>query len=216
MTRHIWTPSEDAVLVARYPHERTDDISRDLGIPLVSCYARAMRLGLKKTAAYLASPAAHRFDGEKGKNSRFKPGQRAWNTGKPYRAGGRSVETQFKPGHKTHTWRPIGSERITDDGYRQRKITDTGNTVADWVEIHRLTWEEHHGPIPSGHVIVFRDRNKLNCAIENLELISRAELARRNSIHRLPPELRDTSLLLGRVTRAINKREKQRDEATQH
>lgn len=211
MTRTIWSPEQDAELVRRYPHEHTADIARDVGHPVRSCYNRAHHFGLKKTPEYLASPDAHRCDGRKGMNTRFQPGQASWNKGKSYQAGGRSVETHFQKGQKPHTWRPVGTERVTEDGYLQRKVSDTGNTVHDYVEVHRLVWQEHHGPIPPGHVVVFRDRNRTNCAIENLELISRAELARRNSIHRLPPELKEMSRLLGSITREINKQEKAND-----
>ena len=34
--------------------------------------------------------------------------------------------------------------------------------------LHHVVWEKHHGPIPPGHNIVFRDRNPVNCAPGNL------------------------------------------------
>lgn len=49
--------------------------------------------------------------------------------------------------------------------------------------VHRMNWEKENGPIPPGHVIRFKDGNTMNCAIENLECISRKEQA-----HRIPKE----------------------------
>jgi hypothetical protein len=113
------------------------------------------------------------------------------------------AETQFRRGDKPHTWRPIGTERLTKEGYLQRKMADTGSTVDDYVEVHRLLWEEHHGPIPAGHTVVFRDKDRTNIAIDNLELISRRELMLRNTVHRLPKELADLIQLRGALNRKL-------------
>lgn len=120
-------------------------------------------------------------------------GVRGWS------AGGRVRETQFKPGGRPHSWLPIGSERTSKDGYLQRKVTDTGYPPRDGVGVHILIWREHCGEIPPGHVVVFRDRNKHNLQLGNLELISRAENCRRNSIHRYPPELKEVIRLQKRL-----------------
>jgi hypothetical protein len=122
------------------------------------------------------------------------------------------AETQFKPGVRPHTWKPIGSRRLTKDGYLQRKISDTGYPPRDWVGEHILLWAKAHGPIPKGHALIFKDRNKSNICLDNLELITRRELMRRNTIHNYPPELVDVIRLgaaLKRQLRRLN--EKQND-----
>lgn len=43
-----WTEDEDATVRARYPHEDTAAIARDLGRSLRATYSRASELGLKK------------------------------------------------------------------------------------------------------------------------------------------------------------------------
>ena len=74
---------------------------------------------------------------------------------------------------------PIGSERVTKDGYLQRKVTDTGYTPKDWVAVSHIEWEKHSGrKVPKGHAVIFRDSNNRNFAPANLELISRADLMR--------------------------------------
>jgi hypothetical protein len=45
--------------------------------------------------------------------------------------------------------------------------------------LHRVVWEEHHGPVPEGLVLWFKDQDRENCAISNLECITRREVRRR-------------------------------------
>ncbi|EPV8693090.1 HNH endonuclease signature motif containing protein, partial [Pseudomonas aeruginosa] len=96
-----------------------------------------------------------------------------------------------------------GSTRVSADGYLQRKISDTGYPPRDWKGIHILLWEEHFGPIPAGHCVCFKDNNKQNVVIDNLELITRAERMRRNSIHRYPPELKSAIRVISKLKRTI-------------
>ncbi|WP_427310514.1 HNH endonuclease [Cupriavidus sp. H39] len=55
------------------------------------------------------------------------------------------------------------------------------------------------------HVIVFRDANRKNIVLENLELISRAELARRNHPKNKSPELFRLIQLKGAIARQVNR-----------
>lgn len=209
-----WTPEQEAALRNRYPHERTADIARDLGIPVEKLYAKASWMGLKKTAEFLASPASGRTTGRQGIGSRFTKGHATWNAGTHYVAGGRSAETRFKKGHKPRNWQPIGAERLSKEGYLQRKMTDTGVTRHDYVPVHHLVWITHHGHVPQGHRIVFRDGNKQNITIENLECITLAELMRRNTCHNYPKEIAQCIQLRGVVTRKINRRLKDEQSTT--
>jgi hypothetical protein len=137
--------------------------------------------------------------------TRFSAGNVPWNKGLKGYAPEPFVANQFKPGQHSHRWVPIGTERFsTRDGILERKVADTGDRRADWRPVHRLNWEEAYGPIPDGFTLVFRDRDHSNVLIDNLELISRAELMARNSMHRLPPELREVIHLKCRLTRKIN------------
>lgn len=117
-------------------------------------------------------------------------------------------KTQFKKGNRPHTWVPVGSERITKDGIRQRKVSDTGHGPRDWRSVHSIVWEQHHGPIPAGHLVVFKDRDRTNIVIENLELITRGENARRNSIHNLPPEIKGAIYAVTALKRGIKREQK--------
>jgi hypothetical protein len=205
--RKLWTPEQEAMLRSRYADEKTETLAVEIGRDLKSLYAKAKKLGLKKSQEYLDSPVACRLrrGDNVGMEYRFKPGQQVWNKGmKGLKIGGE--QTQFKPGHKPHNHVPIGSERFSKEGYLQRKMTDTGYPPKDWVAVHNLLWVEHNGPIPAGHVVSFKDGNKKHISIDNLECISRRDLMKRNTRHNLPKELSDLIALRGALTRQINKR----------
>jgi hypothetical protein len=204
-----WTLEKSEILRARYPHELTSNIARDLGMNMRQVHSHAKKLGIKKTALFLDSPDACRLSRENhhGVEHQFKKGQKAWNKGISYQPGGRVAEHQFKKGHKPHTWHPIGYERVTEEGYLQRKMTDTGCTSRDFIAVHVMLWREHHGPVPRGYVVVFKDKDKKNILIENLELITRAELMRRNSYHNnYSKEIAQLIQLRGAIQRKINRR----------
>lgn len=142
-----------------------------------------------------------------GRTGRFEKGNIPHNKGrKGWDAGGNSAKTRFKPGQRGSKWVPVGSERITKDGIIQRKVNDTGYPPHDWKSAHALLYERHHGPIPDGHIVRFRNRDKTDIRIENLELVSRAENMRRNSIHNLPEALTDVIRIRGVLNRRINER----------
>jgi hypothetical protein len=97
---------------------------------------------------------------------------------------------------------------MTKEGYLQRKVSDTGNTVRDYVEVHRLLWEERHGPIPGSHVVIFRDGDRTNIVIENLMLVSRADHAVmcKMGFYNGAAETKDAALLLAQIIRKRKER----------
>lgn len=211
--RRLWTAEEDAALREKYPHMKTAKVAELLGRSQLSTYQRAQKLGLAKTAEYLASPDASRLrrGDHVGAAYRFTKGHTPANKGlrRPGWAPGRMRETQFRKGERrgvaTKLWKPIGTERTSKDGYRERKINDDLPLQRRWRAVHVLLWESVHGPLPPGHAIAFRNRDKTDIRLENLELVSRAEMMRRNSVHNLPAPLPQTIQLLGALNRKINK-----------
>lgn len=198
----------------RYPHESTAALARDLRRSLASVYARAKLLGLTKSAPYLASPDACRLrrGDHVGARYRFAKGHVPANKGlrRPGWAPGRMQETQFKPGVlngiAAQRFRPIGSTRLCD-GYLYRKISaKPGPWTANWKLEHVLIWERAHGPVPAGHALVFRNQDRADVRLENLELITRRALMARNSIHNFPKPLATAVQLLGALTRQIRRR----------
>lgn len=208
--RRLWAKTELAFLRENYPNMPTWKISEKLDRPERSIYNKAYELGLYKSAEFLGSNYSGRMmpGTKRGNPTRFKKGHTPHNKGiKGWDSGGRSKKTRFKRGNKPQTWVPVGSEKISRKGILQRKISDTGYGPRDWQSDHKLLWEKHNGPVPSGHIVVFKNGNRADIRIENLELISRAENMRRNSVHKLPKPLVQVIQLRGALTRQINKRE---------
>lgn len=210
---HRFTPAEVARLRAEYPDTPTIKLAKSMGRTLQTIYAAAKRHGLAKSAEYLASPHACRLrrGDNVGKQTRFQKGQVPANKGlrRPGWAPGRMASTQFKKGHVSNNVLPIGTELVNPDGYLVRKVSETKVQRIDWVPVHRLLWIEHNGAIPAGHVVIFKDSNKANVVIENLELLSRRDNMLRNTVHNLPQDLVQVIMLKGALKRQINRRAEQ-------
>ncbi|MDF2485665.1 MAG: hypothetical protein K0R46_1833 [Herbinix sp.] len=122
-----------------------------------------------------------RYKLDSGLTGQYHKGNVPFNKGKKkYWIGGE--ETQFKKGSIPPNRLPIGSERIdSKDGYIYVKIQD-GHLNKNWKQKHVLIWEEHNGPVPKGHAIIFGDGNKLNMDPGNLIIVTRAQLATLNHL----------------------------------
>ncbi len=201
------------MLIARYPDEPTQGLADELGLQLHQLYAKARRLGLSKSEAFYQSEPCGRLNGTQGAARRFTKGLIPWNKGlKGLPSTGRMTNTQFKTGNRPENWLPIGSLRTTPDGYQQKKITDTGYPPVDWKAVHVLIWEEHHGPVPINQCVCFKDGNKSHITLENLELITRAERMRRNTIHRYPEELKSVIRAVSKLKRTIREAEHEKQD----
>lgn len=214
--RKFWTPAERSQLRQLYPDTPSEDAARALGRSVSAIYSQAGLMGLTKSAAYQANAARRMAQRRPGTATEFRPGFTPWNKGmKGLQIGG--MATQFQPGHlggnAAKRYQPIGAERISKEGYLERKINDSDPlTQRRWRAVHLIQWESENGPLPPGHALVFRDGNKRNFAPENLELITRAELMRRNTIHRLPKEIVGLLHLNARLKRAIRNQERHQEQ----
>ena len=157
-----------------------------------------------------------------GRTGRFEKGNIPVNKGAacPPGIGGRhpnSRKTQFRKGERrgvaVRLYKPIGTERISKEGYIERKIHDRLPLQSRWRAVHLLRWEERHGPIPAGHCLKCLDGDKANTDPSNWELVPRALLPRLNGrfgrgYDAAPAEIRPTIMAVARL--AHGAREKQR------
>lgn len=126
-----------------------------------------LQLGLNQIKAYIKN---HKLN--TGRTGQFPKGHEPFNKGrKGINQGG--AETQFRRGQMPHNYKPVGTERISGEGYVEVKIADPKK----WKGKHKIVWEAANGKIPKGKVLIFGDGNRLNVSLENLILVSRAELA---------------------------------------
>lgn len=128
------------------------------------------------------------------------------NAGKRY-----SPATEFKTGGLPHNTWPIGTV-VERDGYLWKKVDDKpGHGVAsrfNWRQLHRIVWEEANGPIPKGHVLIFKDGDRHHIELDNLILVTNGELQYINRKRMLDagPEYAETAKLTARLYRETKKK----------
>ncbi len=211
-----WTSDELRILERDYPHRTAQEIADQLGRSVRSVHKKAARLGLRKSEDFYADPArSGRLTGDdtRGSASRFRSGHTPWNKGISFDAGGRSAQNRFKPGElhgaAAKRLQPLGTERV-HKGIRQRKIRMDGPKRQRWKSVHSILWEEHHGPIPDGHIVTFINGDPTDIRLDNLTLVPRAvllELNRRNW-NDLPPDLRPAAITAARLAVAARRKER--------
>lgn len=202
-----WSSDEKKSLAALYPNTPNEVLGMVFGRSPRAIGLMARSLGIKKADEYM-----------KDHPTRIKPGEKPWNKGVKgstgFQAGCRL--TQFKPGRhpsESRNYRPIGSLRISKDGYLEQKVTDDTSVypARRWVAVHRLVWEAANGPVPHGFIVVFKPgqstTNFEQVTIDRIECITRAENMRRNTCHRYGKEVAQLIQLRGVLSRQIRKRE---------
>lgn len=209
--RYVWSPENERRLREVYADTSTALIAVEFGVTIDAIYCKAHALGLHKSQAYMDSPAASRL--RRGDNVgaafRFRKGHVPANKGVKGISHPGSVATQFKKGRRPHTWTAIGHERVSKEGYLQRKLADTGVTRRDYVAVHHIVWREAGREIPPGFRLTFINRDKTDIRLDNLELVSVADMMKRNSLHtNYPPEVRKLIQLRGALNRKINRKER--------
>lgn len=195
MSKRIhYTPQEDNVLKKLYPNSNNICIASILNRSLPSIKNRTYKLGVKKSEAFL----------ERSETGRFKKGNVPFNKGlvqSTYMSKEnieRTKKGRFKKGQQPHNTKPLGYERICKkDGYTYMKVEGKPKLVLK----QRYIYAQKYGKIPFNHAILFKDGNKQNFELSNLECVSREELMARNTIHRYPKNIK---LLLKRLSK-LNK-----------
>ena len=133
MSGRAWTDTEVRRLSESFADSRTEEIAQALGRTYRQVAQKAAALGLRKSEQYLASDNAGRI--QRGKQhpamraTQFQPGLTPWNKGAKGVTGVQEAcrATQFKkgrPAHEARNYVPIGTLRLSKDGYLERKVTD--------------------------------------------------------------------------------------------
>lgn len=83
----------------------------------------------------------------------------------------------------------------------------------NFIPKHRLLWEAENGPVPKGHKLIFADGDKTNISLDNLLLITDAQMARLNKsgFVKVDKDLTVASLL---VCDVISKTARRKEEMT--
>lgn len=144
-----------------------------------------------------------------GRDGRFPKGHISMNKGVKGICYEGSKATQFKNGHHPQTWVPIGTEVWRADGYLWIKMWDNNLPARkNWIQKHRLIWEEAYGEIPKGYQVMFADQDTHNLSLDNLILVTSAEKAvmSRNGLFYKNAESTKVGLTIAKVIIKASKR----------
>jgi len=144
-----------------------------------------------------------------GINTKFKKGQTSWNKGKKMSPEQyeKCKKTMFQKGNNAaNNERPLFDERIDVEGYTYIKIKKPNK----WVLKHRWLYEKEKGKIPKGYNLIFADGNRQNLDLDNLILVSNAELFIMNQkgLYKQDKELTKAGVAVAKVLDKVNKRKK--------
>ncbi|MCC6290169.1 MAG: HNH endonuclease [Chitinophagaceae bacterium] len=200
-----FTKKEDNYIRRHYLTIPVKRIAAALGRSYTGVNNRLLRMGL--------TIPRHIVDQRKA-DSRIKPGTVPPNKGKkmPPEVYKKVKHTFFKKGHLPANTRYDGFVTMRT-AHRKNGTVDHYHWVrvakAKWIMKHVQVWERKHGPVPPGHIIIFKDGNTSNCRISNLKCINRKQHMLRNNIHNLPPQLVQAKRLLQSLNKKIKKYEEQ-------
>ena len=203
-----WTQQEIDTLTRMYPNHYAREIADILGRGISSIHCKANSLGLESSLEKIQRTGYETSKSPASIASRFQKGSVPLNKGKKVspEVYSKIQPTMFKKGHTPVNHREVGSERINVYGYIEIKVAEPNS----WRLKHRVMWEQVNGTIPRGYNVQFKNHNPLDCRIENLYLISKAEqMAKENSFYaKYPKKIQEIIHLKGVVNRAIHKAEK--------
>jgi hypothetical protein len=193
-------------ILKRFPHESTRSLCEEFNVSPSFIHYQAKKHGIVKTQAQRDS-TRFKEGPASGIQYRFKKGNIPANKGKkmPIEVRLKVEKTMFKKGLKPHNTKPKGTKSIRKDKsgipYLYIKMSDS-----NWVLYHRFIWEKHNGKIPKGYRIHFKDKNTMNCDIDNLILLSGKESMALNTIQRYTPELIEVIKVSKKLIKKINQK----------
>lgn len=140
----------------------------------------------------------------------YRKGKEPWNKGKTMseETKAKVKKTWFKKGQIPKNHKPVGSTRVTVDGYKEIKVAEPNK----WALYHRHLWERTHGEkLSKSEVVIFADGDKTNFDIDNLIKVSRANLLYLNNKKLIfdDPELTKTGVNTSKVAEKIRQRERE-------
>lgn len=190
MMRHKWSEEEKNALKAFVPGHSFKEIINQM----------EMMFGWRPTKSQITNMKT-KLKIKSNVRYGYVKGHIPHNKGKHYQPGGRSSETWFKKGQMPIQHKPVGTKRITCDGYHMVKVADPNI----WRMEHELVYEHHYGAIPKGRFVIFLDRDRDNLDIDNLIDVSRAELLKINNrkILDYPKELKRPAIIAIRLEEIV-------------
>lgn len=191
--RTSFTPEMDQFLIENYLTMPVKPLGEKIGKSYCGVMIRLKQLRLE------IPPELREARKQKGQ---IKKGSVSFNKGKKQHefmspeAIARTKATRFQKGNLPHNTQPIGYESRNKDGYLMIKTT-SGMRYK-----HHVVYEQHHGKIPTGYVVRFKDGNLDNMDPNNLEAISKKEHLKKNW-HEYPAPLKKAIRLTNKIKNSL-------------
>jgi hypothetical protein len=209
--KHLWTDTEISYLKENFYSQTNSQLAAGLGLKLTSVRTKCYELGLKRMeleywtdeqVAFLLENYKQYGDKELAKifNSKWKKNKgwtlkhiekkRKYLKLKRTAADHRKIKDRaISKGVYIEGLKKMWAKRgVAKEGEIRYWKANGTNRLFPVIKINgRFThwtpyaWEKHFGKIPDGKNVVFKDRNPFNLDPNNLELVTNAELARKNS-----------------------------------
>jgi len=190
----VWTESEMAEFISLFPTTPNKELMVKFNCTYNVIRNIARNNGLKKSKEYWDDYLKNKAHNHLPK---FKKGQESWCKGtKGVMNNGN--KTRFTKGQEPHNKKPIGHISRSRDHL-------TIKTEQGVKQLQRYIWELHYGEIPPRSIIRFKDGNKRNFDIENLELCNRAYSLKDKHPLKYPEDIRNAILIKREITKYINK-----------
>ena len=127
------------------------------------------------------------------------------NKGK--RCPGQRNRGNYQKGHVPASKVAVGTTRVNAEGYAEKKVADPDK----WRPMHLIEWESYNGGVPKDCVVVFKDQDRSNYRIENLEMITRAQLLQmnRHGLFHDDAELTATGISIAKLIDKAHRRQKE-------
>jgi hypothetical protein len=158
MKQRVWKAWELKYLRENYQHRTVVELAVSLDRTKASVKNQVYKMGFRKE---------HNI-------TRFAPGHTPVNKGK--KCPGYGGHTRFQKGNQPHNTLPPGVHKIKTKDGEFYKIKHADGKLEMY---HHYLWKKEKGPIPRGYVVSFLNWNTLDCSLENLICISRADNLRR-------------------------------------
>lgn len=182
----------------RYTHEQIEFVSETYTHSTLGRTTQKFndRFGTDKNELQIQS-VIHRY-GIKGSPCKKRPGNKG----------------SFKKGETPPRLKPLYSERVAANGFLEIKVPEVdpySGASTRWKRKQVYLWEQEYGPVPDGHVVMFKDGDPMKCEIDNLALVTRAEFLRlnKNRYKHQPEELKPVVFAVSKLQAGISAKKKE-------
>ena len=151
------------------------------------------RFGTNKTIDAIRNYCRKSLGMQMPPSGQFKKGNVSPTAGKKGFCFPGSEKGWFKKGHAMNE-QEVGTEHIREGTIFIKYTDEHKEARKNFAPKHRVIWRKYHGEIGKDDVITFKDGNRMNCNIENLEKIDRGlfmTLSKLNYVNE-PIELKPT------------------------